>query len=174
MSKECAFCRNNTKLTREHLWPQALHKRMKNANQLNESSMWIAKVEDKLLKSEPSIKDVCEKCNNGVLSQLDNYICSLFDSTFNKVVEKKYPVSFDYDYHMLKRWLIKMCFNSARLNNSPDKCNLSRFTEYILGFEANSSTYVQLFLQMTYPQEIPQCELPNYLKSKKPFILEPK
>jgi hypothetical protein len=52
------------------------------------------------------------------LSQLDGYICALFDRYFIYLCQRHATVRFEYDYHRLKRWLLKMSFNSARVHES--------------------------------------------------------
>jgi hypothetical protein len=105
-------------MTREHLWPASLHRRLIEANgQVTKNVFWLARLQREI-PNEPQIKDVCAECNNVILSKLDAYICSLFDSTLAHVPRRNDRVCLAYDYHLLKRWLLKMSFNSARIHNS--------------------------------------------------------
>jgi len=153
--EECAFCLENKNMTREHLWPASLHKRLKLINDQKRGYFWLNS-KSKILAVEPKIQDVCADCNNGILSQLDNYICNIFDSNFSHMPEKDEVVSLEYDYHLLKRWLLKMCYNSARISNSPDLFVLKKLLPYILGENEKLSQSVQIFLQLTYPQKLPE------------------
>ncbi|EPW7005307.1 hypothetical protein WOB98_22225 [Vibrio parahaemolyticus] len=152
--KVCSFCKENKPLTREHLWPASLHKRLYKVNELDRKYFWLEK-NDKTIASEPKIKDVCADCNNGALSQLDTYICELFDQSFVHMPEKGESVVFKHDHNKLKRWLLKMSYNSARISNSPDLFALEVLIPYIMGTDDSLGGSVQLFLQLAYPQEVP-------------------
>jgi len=123
----CAYCGLDKPLTREHLWPASLHRRLMEGDEdrlmggdeEKHNSFWLAKLK-KAIPSEPTIRDVCADCNNTVLSLLDAYICELFDHSFVHIPKRHERVEFEYDYHRLKRWLLKMCFNSARIHSSRD------------------------------------------------------
>lgn len=154
----CAYCKVASTLTHEHLWPASLHSRLVAANQQTTNDFWLARLR-KSIPNEPQIRDVCAKCNNGILSELDAYICSLFDSTFIDTPLRNDAIQFEYEYHSLKRWLLKMCFNSARIHNSPDLFALEALVPYILEKRANLDQSVQLFLQLSFPQQIPLADI---------------
>ena len=84
----CTYCeRTNVKITKEHLFPASLHQRISEANKKlfeEEQVFYLSKI-DKYISSEPKVKDVCGECNNGVLSELDNYACLLWDKFFHKI-----------------------------------------------------------------------------------------
>jgi hypothetical protein len=128
----CAYCGSNAPLTREHLWPAALHQRLANAREDKSSVFWLAKI-NKVIPNEPTVRDVCANCNNGILSALDGYICELFDRSFVTILKRYERLEFEYDYHRLKRCLLKICYNSARIHGRS----------------------VQLFCQLAYPAEVP-------------------
>src|SRR5262249_12994416 len=130
--KYCAYCGAEGPLTREHLWPESLRRRLKKANNPKQSIVWLAKI-DKEFAADPTIRDVCSTCNNIRLSSLDSYICELFDRYFVHIPERYERVTFDYDYHRLKRWLLKICFNSARINSSKDAFVFPPLLPYMLG-----------------------------------------
>jgi hypothetical protein len=115
----CAFCGSEGSLTREHLWPASLHRRPVAANQNTGNLFWLRRI-DREVQGEPTLRDVCDLCNNGVLSDLDAYVCRLFDRYFVRILQRYERVNFEYDYHLLKRWLLKMSYNSARIHNSID------------------------------------------------------
>jgi hypothetical protein len=63
---------------------------------------------------------------------------------------------FDYDYHRLKRWLLKMSFNSARIHAAKDEFVFPPLLPYILGKSESLGRSVQLYVQLSYPGEIPE------------------
>jgi hypothetical protein len=80
----CAFCdRDVPRLTKEHLWPAALHNRAGKVNPIpgDRYQFYLKKI-DKTVVGEPQIRDVCAECNNGPLSMLDEYACRLWDECF--------------------------------------------------------------------------------------------
>ena len=170
--KVCAYCGSAGVLTREHLWPASLHKRLLEANESAGSLFWLRRTKSEI-QGEPKIRDVCQACNNGYLSQLDYYICTLFDRYLVTIRRRHESVEFEYDYHLLKRWLLKMCFNSARMHNSIDLFAYTPLLSYIRGDSLHVGRTVQLFLQLSYPGEIPRERLADPALHEAPAIWEP-
>lgn len=168
----CAYCKTIQPLTREHLWPTSLHSRLVEGNPIYKTAFWMARL-NKTIASEPQIRDVCAKCNNEILSELDAYICNLFDTTFVHAPLRYEKIQFEYDYHFLKRWLLKMCFNSARIHNSPDFFALEALLPYILGKRTDLSQSTQMFIQLTFPQEVPPEDLESEVGLDQPMIFYP-
>jgi hypothetical protein len=150
----CAYCGSNAPLTREHLWPAALHQRLANAREDKCSVFWLAKI-NKVIPNEPTVRDVCANCNNGILSALDGYICELFDRSFVTILKRYERLEFEYDYHRLKRCLLKICYNSARIHSSLDVIAFPPLLPYISGESDIQGRSVQLFCQLAYPAEVP-------------------
>lgn len=150
----CAYCGASERLTREHLWPAALHRRIVAASDEKQKRFWLAKLE-KEIPAEPTVRDVCSECNNGELSRLDGYICELFDRSFAYTPERYEKVEFVYDYHRLKRWLLKMCFNSARIHQAVDLKVFPPLLPYIMGKSDALGRSVTLYVQLAYPSELP-------------------
>jgi hypothetical protein len=48
------------------------------ANNDPKALFWLRRANVEI-EGEPKLRDVCQACNNGVLSRLDAYICELFD-----------------------------------------------------------------------------------------------
>lgn len=153
----CAFCKTEGELTREHLWPTSLHSRLLKLGEQKQSAFWLARLQ-KEIAGEPTIRDVCARCNNGVLSNLDGYICTLFDQQFVRIPAYNEVVLFEFDYHLLKRWLLKMSYNSARIHTAADTFAMEAMLPYILGKDDRLGKYTQLFLQMTYSDRVPEEE----------------
>jgi len=72
-----------------------------------------------MVGGERKIKDVCAKCNNSALSELDAYGKQLLVG--NGLLGRNYPkrtLTLHYDYGMLLRWLLKISFNSSRADGA--------------------------------------------------------
>lgn len=152
--RACAYCNAvGIKRTKEHLWPTSLHRRIDEANRVyfgKENLFYLDKICNSL-SGEPQIKDVCANCNNAVLSKLDTYICHLWDTYFGRIVETGEHVLFSYDYSSLSRWLLKLCYNSARIHNS-DVEHLRKCRDYILG-QGTHPDNVLIHLQLANPSD---------------------
>ncbi|MEP0388659.1 MAG: hypothetical protein ABJD69_14095 [Dokdonia sp.] len=98
--------------------------------------------------SELVISDVCAHCNNVKLSQLDYYLCSLFDLYFKNFIQDKKAFKFKYDYNLLLRTLLKITYNSSR-TKSRENNDFEKFKNYILyGNELREDIVVKLDLIM--------------------------
>ncbi len=165
----CSYCGETTsKITKEHLWPTKLHSRLLKANEQQQNAFWLRKL-NSTLKTEPTIRDVCAPCNNGFLSDLDGYACTLFDESFSKIVQRHETVKFVGDYHKLKRWLLKICYNSARVHTAFDIFAYKPLLPYIRGLSEATGRSVHLYAHLTYPDIAP----PERVKSGVPLLFEP-
>jgi hypothetical protein len=72
-----------------------------------------------------------------------------------RILQRKERVSFEYDYHLLKRWLIKMTFNSARIHSSIDLFAYPLLLPYINGESTAAGRSTQLYIQLSYPGIVP-------------------
>lgn len=144
--------------SRVSTWPAALHARLLNANDQKSNHFWLARLRGEI-SNEPKIRDVCAVCNNGELSRLDDYICRLFDMAFINILQRHERVHFEYDYHLLKRWVLKTCYNSARIHDSRDLFALRTLLPYIMGSDLKLGRSVDLFLQLVYPEDVPSSDL---------------
>lgn len=126
-NKACAFCFQYNKLTREHVWPKGILKRL-----LTYNARFFGKT-GKVIDRDHLIKDVCSKCNNGVLSELDEYGCLLFDRYFNSIAEPESQIRMEYDYDKLARWLAKIAYNTARSSSNRNLSLLQDFHTINLG-----------------------------------------
>ncbi len=146
--KTCAFCFQKNTLTREHVWPEGILKRLPTYR-----GRFFEKA-DKVLDSDHVIKDVCVSCNNGVLSKLDEYGCLLFDKYFHKVAEPEEEVNFEYNYDTLLRWLLKIAYNTTRSSANPNVSLLQPLAPYIIGKSARPSG-IELYLDVVTHSMIP-------------------
>lgn len=152
--KRCAFCFQDNKLTREHIWPEGILKRLPTyRGRFSEKA-------DKVIAGDLTIKDVCITCNSGVLSELDAYGCLLFDKYFHEVAEPDTELRFEYDYDNLFRWLLKIAYNTARSSANPNLSLLRPLTPYILGQSARPSE-MELYLDAVTHSMIPTIHGPK-------------
>lgn len=108
----CAYCGKVAPLTREHIIPASLYRVQK---ELGDKVIGWNEAAGKVVGSEHQIRDVCEKCNGGQLSELDAYGLKLL--TASGFLTKNYTAltaDLEFDYHKFARWLLKLSFNSAR------------------------------------------------------------
>ncbi|MGV2102576.1 hypothetical protein [Rhizobium sp. 21-4511-3d] len=138
------------------------------ANDQQENAFWLRKL-DATLGVEPTIRDVCAPCNNGFLSSLDGYACTLFDKSFSNIVQRYETVKFDNDYHQLKRWLLKVCYNSARVHAAFDVFAYQPLLPYIRGISQTTGRSVHLYAHLTYPDMAPA----EKVKAGVPLLFEP-
>jgi hypothetical protein len=147
--RTCAYCGSDSKLTKEHILPRCIYKRTP------DHDLQIFK--SKSVGGELTVGDVCNTCNNVALSQLDNYICKLFDLYFYQVILQNQTVDFQYNFHYLTRWLLKTSYNSARTQqDNRDSKLLAQYTDYILGNSlcpSKLAIYVQLITPYPIPKE---------------------
>ena len=108
----------------------------------------------KFVEGELTIRDVCAPCNNGPLSELDSYICQLYDAQFHRIARARQPQTFVYCYELLLRWLLKISYNSSRANHSNVNL-LSRYKEFILK-GGSPPQEVQVRLELVHPSPIPK------------------
>ncbi|WP_340027085.1 hypothetical protein MHB71_17375 [Paenibacillus sp. FSL H7-0940] len=148
--KKCAYCGEERKMTREHVIPDGFIRSMN----LDRQIIWLNKAPTRVIEAEIIIKDVCDTCNNGKLSQLDNYALSLIKNSNSKIEKHTPKISFKYDYGKLTRWLMKICYNSARTNNAISDIEIYKNSvDYILGKEQahNKLKFYMGFLDLTMP-----------------------
>ena len=120
-------------MTREHLIPASLAALVKRDEDL--AHTYLNRSPKKFLESQPTVKDVCNICNNEVLGKLDNearnFIASYCLEEFNSKGETR---TLKINYDLLLRWVMKVSFNSARIHDAePDREILSSYRSYILG-----------------------------------------
>jgi hypothetical protein len=139
-------------LTGEHVVPDCFHKTIE--------AISIAKTPtgDKAIASAQEIRDVCAHCNNGPLSQLDNYLCKLNEKFLSTIVHAGDCVDFRYDFDRLLRVLLKIGYNVARTRNWP-LANWQDAAQYILGRASCPKGY-HLFLQLVIPTPAKRVRLP--------------
>ncbi len=140
----CAMCRNPRQLTKEHIWPAGFLRR-------SDYEIRYSARAKRTFGGDLTIKDVCGECNNGPLSRLDAYACELYDRYFAKMPRRSEVVTFEYDFGRLTRWLLKIAFNSARSNGSPDIDLLQPYAPVILAEVPCLPVFVGFFVALIGP-----------------------
>ena len=110
---KCAYCDNTGKMSREHVIPDGFIEHMEPKKGIT----FLDKAPTKVINAEVTIKDVCSSCNNGYLSVLDSYALNLILKYNDKISFHTKKIQFKYNYDLLTRWLLKVCYNSARTND---------------------------------------------------------
>jgi hypothetical protein len=119
-----------------------------------ETPYYLDRLNEKMIGGEPTVKDVCERCNNVVLSRLDTYGVELYRRFFYNIANEGDTVAFDYRFDDLLRWILKLAFNSARINLASDLPFLSKLRGYILGKRIRPKR-VALYLSLLFRHELP-------------------
>lgn len=121
----CAYCQQDRQPTREHVIPAFIYAFQK---ELEEGIIGWNEVAQRMVGGEGKVKDVCAECNNVVLGQLDTYGKQLLTESGLLVQNyTKTTLSLKYNYSLLLRWLMKISFNSSRM----DGVHAPIFSEHI-------------------------------------------
>ncbi|GGP76602.1 MULTISPECIES: hypothetical protein [Shewanella] len=139
--KCCAFCGVQKKLSREHVFPNGVIRK------LEEGMLSLNDKSDKVFKADLVVKDVCEPCNNGILSEIDGRFVKLFEDNMLQPIQPGDNVEFEFNYNDLLRELLKISYNSARASADGFKAvaALRKYVPYILG-KVNDAPDVMLRL----------------------------
>lgn len=127
--RKCAYCGIAESLSREHIFPASIIKRFE------DELISISDKSDKAFKADLVVKDVCEPCNNGILSGVDSQLSNIFDKYMHHPVQPGDDVELSFDYNSLLRGLLKISYNSARASSDGIKAvnTLKKYVPYILG-----------------------------------------
>ena len=112
----CAYCKQETLPTREHVIPAFLYRFQK---EFESKVVGWNEVAEKMVGGEQTVRDVCQTCNGVKLSSLDDYGKKLLtDNNMLKQNFDKSSLDFSHNYELLARWLLKISFNSSRTDNA--------------------------------------------------------
>lgn len=167
--KKCAYCdKTNNRITNEHVVNKAF------LNKFYKGAIGYAKAYDKYTSNYLTSHDVCEVCNNGILSSLDTYFLDFYSQNAPTIqIVKDSSIRIEYEFDKLSRWLLKTLYNSERkhtYSNIPKK--LHRFKQYVLGADKRTKlfkVYLELILDVPseeiekYVDEETRSQLPNKL-----------
>jgi hypothetical protein len=140
---KCAYCGKEGR-SKEHIFPGWLLRKTPTYE------LKFNKTKGRVSPDENTVRDVCKPCNNGPLSQLDDYARVLYETYWSKIVREE--VEFEYDYIGLTRWLLKVSFNSARQQKSSAK-SFEALIPYMLGEDLDPPGEVLFFLDVIRPFE---------------------
>lgn len=158
--RACAYCGTEQNLSREHIFPSSIIELNSERNTLKK--FWLSKVQ-KEIHSDPVVKDVCKTCNNGFLSSLDGYGLQFF--RLNCLDAPDYTVknkNIQYNYHLLKRWALKVSYNSARQNDGFGLAAFPPLLPYISGKDDQQGRSCSIFLQISFPEVVSENDQLNY------------
>lgn len=122
----CAYCDDTCKPTREHVIPDWYNETP------GATETFSVRAPLTHLKGDLLVKDVCGRCNNGVLSDLDSYGKQLYERFFAIPAYADGTITFEYEGDRLIRWLLKLSYNSARAQNA-DARVLGNYRKVMLG-----------------------------------------
>lgn len=123
----CAYCGQQAKGTKEHIISSAI------LDIFPECFATIDNIRKRIHLGDPMVKDVCAKCNNDKISYIDSYAKKMVSDYFVTTYEKDDELSFEYNYTLVQKMLLKYAFNDLRSY----KDNTSFFTQNILNFLTN-------------------------------------
>lgn len=156
----CAYCEEDRKATREHIIPDFIYSFQKSQGG---NIGWNDRAQ-KLVPSEGKIKDVCAICNNVHLGSLDGLVKNMFQDS--GIMTNNYlrdHVDFKYNYNILKRWLLKVSYNSARAAGNK-YYRFKRFTSFMLGHEQEESD-VEILVGLYKPEILSKEEMAKFKES---------
>ncbi|WP_282126948.1 hypothetical protein [Marinifilum flexuosum] len=127
--KECAYCgQSDRKITKEHVVNKAF------LDEFYKIGVGFAKAYNNVTNNYLTIKDVCAKCNNEILSELDDYFLEFYRQNLPKnLIKTNSKIEISYDYSRLSRWLLKTIYNSERKNEYEHlERKMHRYKNYII------------------------------------------
>ena len=141
-TKSCPYCRGPGPFSREHIFPEWLC-RIRGPRGDNVS--YSAAFPDKAIRSDLAIKDVCESCNNGVLSKLDEYAKHVLELALD-AANAGGSVNLSAVHDRLLRWVLKVAFNSARATGATEARHFLPLVPFITGKADHPPTRIDLFV----------------------------
>jgi hypothetical protein len=146
----CAYCDRDEILTREHLFPEFLARRSPGYGTYIDHSR-----PNRPLRAVPVIRDVCAKCNNERLSELDAYADELAAKYFAFLVDRPIHVKFECDTNKLLSWLLKLLYNDARASKGQSVEIYRGLRAFILGTEQTPPFPMHILAGIVAPANIP-------------------
>src|SRR5262249_26203224 len=107
-----------------------------------------------VVRSAPTVKDVCGRCNNELLSRLDSYAAQSNRRYFSLDTQAVQTIEFEYDYHRWLRWLMKVWYNDARAQRRDIPIHRD-FAPYILGHVSEPPYAVSVLAGLLPPFRVP-------------------
>lgn len=126
----CAYCKHDRTLTREHLIPSFMYEQQR---QFSKSVIGWNQGAGQMVPGEFKVKDVCAQCNNNTLSELDKHAKHMLERA--GILTTNFTQAgaiLNYDFDLLARWLLKVSFNSSRMDHMHSHV-FEPFIPYIMG-----------------------------------------
>jgi hypothetical protein len=156
----CAYCEIDGSLTREHVVPSFLYD-LVDYDFVGRKNGWLETKKTRI-PTDIKVKDVCQNCNNVLLSALDGYGKNfvLSNNLTSPILENVFRL--DYSYDCLLRWLLKILFNSSRASQE-DWHPAVQYRDYIL-YGKNPPTQDRVFLLgfLLSPHEVTSPDSPAF------------
>jgi hypothetical protein len=164
-NRKCAYCDSQEGLTQEHIFPKFIYSREASKGHEKQLSRTITTAGEKAVQSDLTIGDVCALCNNGFLSQLDEYGAKLYDQFFGFMPQPGERIELFYDFDLLTRWLLKLSYNTARMRKwpAPHLEQLTLVTGYMKGHDPCPSN-LRVYVQLITPAKLTPVEKERILK----------
>lgn len=167
---KCVYCDKEGKMSREHVIPKGFIEHMNSKGKITA----LDKVPSRIVNTEITIKDVCTQCNNGELSLLDSYALKLILKYNDEISPNTKKIYFKYKYDRLARWLLKVSYNSARVNDSKYDVSLyKKNVDYIMhrGESASNIAVFAMFMGLDCLSE-KITETCDHLKENREFDVD--
>jgi len=142
--KKCAYCdRSDLKITKEHVVNKSF------IDEYYKVGRGYANVYEKYTENYLTAKDVCSNCNNGILSQLDQYFLEFYPKNLpTEIINPSKKFKIKYEFGKLSKWLLKTVYNSERKNPYRQLPQLMyRYKNYILGREKECKLF-KIFVEI--------------------------
>ena len=155
-SDACAYCRRVKKLTKEHIYPKFLYKKIRGRlSGFNEAA-------DKVTLGERLIKDVCSTCNNNVLSKLDKYGEQYFQlNKLDHSFTNETSAEIYYEYDALLRWILKVSYNSFRTIKFAHNPFLNLIPYILTGQQRPKTKFVKLYIELIRGHKLTEYDRPK-------------
>lgn len=134
---ECAYCKMETKGTREHIISSGI------LDLFPECYITFDSARNVIHEADPIIKDVCPNCNNNRISYIDSYAKKFIGQYFTRKYNEDDIVEIEYDYTMIQKVLLKYAFNDMRSHKEDCSFFDKEITHYLMNkFDNNSKENV--------------------------------
>lgn len=156
----CAYCGTPGILTRDHVWPECF------LDRVGRQAAHFSHQTQRAHGADYVVGDVCADCNNVRLEPLDRYFCGLYDRYFVHGHPFGAEVSFEYDFDLLARALLKIAYNSAR-SAGADASYLSPLANYILD-GTDAPAQFALYAELVSPTVVKDARSPSGVRQQLP------
>lgn len=173
MSKKCAYCGSSTSnITKEHVINKAFLDRFYNMG------LGYANCYDKITANYLTVRDVCDVCNNEILSDYDEYFLNFYENHYTESQLKPNDTfEITYNYEKISKWILKTLYNLERKNKTNFiKPFFYNFKEYIIHdnvINNNFRIYLEVLSDVSEEEIIalkkykPKIEIPKKLNMLK-------